>query len=125
MRSIAGFVAVLFISGFACVRAQDNVLPPELVDSGKSLILVDIAGVPRAVSKPSDLLFGELYAHGRWGIWFSVDAIKLPTAPRGSTVHVRWDAIDPAYAEMREGFQALEEQFGRKSGFPHRHDNPL
>jgi len=112
MKRIPGFVAVLFFCTLVCVRAQDNVLPPELVDSGKSLILIDTAGVPRDVSKPGDLLSGELYAHGKWVIWFTVDAIKLPPAPRDSIVRITWDAIDTAYPEMRAGFQALEEQFG-------------
>jgi len=66
----------------------------------------------RAVSHPEVKSGERMYAHGRWGIWFTVDAIKLPPAPRDSTVRVTWDAIDPAYPEIRAGFQALEEQFG-------------
>jgi len=66
----------------------------------------------RAVSHPEVKGGQRMYAHGKWVIWFTVDAIKLPPAPRDSIVRITWDAIDTAYPEMRAGFQALEEQFG-------------
>nr|HVZ41201.1 T9SS type A sorting domain-containing protein [Candidatus Kapabacteria bacterium] len=119
---IITMVAAIFtimLAGATGIHAQGDCgcLPP----SGKDIangdsIVIDTCGLQGAwtdceeAAHYAGLL--RMYARHWWFIHFDVDAIHLPAADPNAIIEVGWQAIDTAYLDTREGFEALERRLG-------------